>query len=234
MVSRRIMLVVVLVWTLLAGCTSAGGAGEELPDGTSLVEASAESLRELNTVAFDFRVSGAIPGLTLRAVDGVAMRSGGEHGYARGDADVQQLTDRTLYQFVLSGDRLRLTDQDGDRTERPVPEQLSPARLLSPEHGLYQLLSHATNLKTETKEDLDDLPTYRVTGKLSREVVSAFIPGIQADVDVKFWVSEAADRNLMRVWVQVPPRQESAGSVMLELALSKHNEPVSTAASPTS
>ncbi|PXY37449.1 LppX_LprAFG lipoprotein [Prauserella flavalba] len=224
MVSRRILLAV-LALGLLTGCTSPDTSGP-LPDGATLVDDSAKALRDLESVRFDFRVSGAIPGLSIRAVDGVAQRSDGRYGYARGDADVQRHTDRAQYEYLLAGDRLRLTDRDGDQVEQAVPEQFVPARILDPKHGLYQLLTHATALKTETSEELDDVTAYRVNGELPRKVVSQLVPGIQADVDVKFWVSEQPNRNLLRLWIQVPPRQKNEGSVMLELALSDHNRPV--------
>ncbi|MBK1789022.1 LppX_LprAFG lipoprotein [Prauserella cavernicola] len=224
MVSRRI-LVAALALGLLSGCTSAPDA-ESLPDGASLVDASAETLRDLESVRFDFRVSGAIPGLSVRGVNGVAQRSAGEFGYASGEVDVQRTTERTQYEYELSGDRLRLTGQDGEDEELPVPEQFGPARVLDPERGLHELLTQATGLETESREELDDVAAYRVNGELSRQAVSQLVPGVHADVDVKFWVSEQQSRDLLRIWIQVPPRQKNEGSVMIELALSDHNEPI--------
>ncbi|MFD2397088.1 LppX_LprAFG lipoprotein [Prauserella oleivorans] len=110
-----------------------------------------------------------------------------------------------------------------------MPAQFSPARLLDPERGLRQLLTKATALETESREELQGVPAYRINGELSHAAVSALVPGIHDAVDVKFWVSENPRRDLLRLWVQVPPRQPNEGSVMLELALTDHNKPVQNA-----
>ncbi len=112
--------------------------------------------------------------------------------------------------------------------ERAVPELVAPARLLDPATGLGTLLRQARGLETETREDLDDVATYRVGGELPREAVAAFVPGVHADVDVKFWVGADAPGHLRRVWVQVPPRQKNEGAVVLELALTRHDVPVAS------
>ncbi|MEU3275347.1 LppX_LprAFG lipoprotein [Saccharomonospora sp. NPDC006951] len=226
MVSRRIALLVVLVIGMLGGCTPSPDTSGPLPEGRGLVDESATALRDLRSVHFQVSLSGTVPGLSIREVDGVATRQGGEYGFASGDADVQEHTDRVQYRFLLSGDRLRLTDKDGNSSERSVPAEFSPARLLDPEQGLYQLLEKASGLTTEGREELDGVSSYRVTGEVSRSVVSAIVPGIEADVDVKFWVREGKNRDLLRLWMQIPPRQKNEGSVMLEVALSEHNAPV--------
>ncbi|PXY32543.1 LppX_LprAFG lipoprotein [Prauserella muralis] len=227
MVFRRTALLLVVILGLLGGCASSPDATGPMPEGKALLDASAATLRDLHTVRFEAKANGALPGLSIRTVSGVASRDGGRYGYARGEADVQEHTDRVQYDFLLSGDRVRLTDPEGRDTQREVAEQFSPARLLDPERGLYQLLAHARNVRTETREELHDVPAYRVAGQLSRDVVSSVIPGVHDDVDVKFWVGAGAQRTLLRLWLQVPPQQKNQGAVMLELALTDHNRPVS-------
>lgn len=221
---RRIVLAVVLTLGMLSGCSASPDISEPLPTGQSLIDTAAGGLQDLESVNFTFHVNGAVPGLPVRKVEGVAHRQGGQYGYARGVADVQRITDRTQYEFLLSGDTLRLTD-DGAQEEQALPERFSPARILAPDTGLHRLLDEATNLETEGREDLDDVPTYRVDGELSREVVAMLIPAVRADVDVKFWVRQAEEPDLMRIWMQLPPQQQNAGAVTLELALSNHNSP---------
>src|SRR5690606_17493937 len=150
-----------------------------------------------------------------------ASRSEGPNGSASGEADMQLETERVRYEFTLSDDVLLLTDSDGETEEQAVPVPYTPARLLDPEHGLRQLLSGAEELETETREQLDDVETYRVHGTLSREAVSAVVPAVQDDVDIKFWVADDTEQ-LMRIWIQVPPRKENEGAVQLQLALTEH------------
>jgi lipoprotein LprG len=219
--------VLLLILALASGCASTPDTRGPLPDASELLSAAATSFAALRSVRFDVTVSGTIPGLDIREVKGQASRDGGLYGTASGQADMQESTNRFGLTFLLSGDRLSLIGQQGLRREEPIPAEYNPAVLLDPARGLPRLLQGASELKTETKEDVKGVETYRVTGELARDVVSAVVPAIQSDVDVKFWVTQSEPRNLVRVWMQVPPRQPNEGAVMLELGLSDVNVPVS-------
>ncbi|SFQ74052.1 lipoprotein LprG [Amycolatopsis arida] len=225
---RRIAVGIVLVLGLLGGCTSSPDTTGPLPDAGELVRASAESLTQLRSVSFTFKVNGSVPGLDVREVSGTATRDGGRYGRAAGEADIQRRLDRAEVEFLLDGERLWLTglgDQPEQRVEWPVPVGYAPATLLDPERGLRTLLTGATGLETEGSEPLNGVDTFRVAGELPHPVIARLVPGVHTGVDVKFWVSEAPTRHLMRIWVQVPPRQPNEGAVMLELGLTDHNQP---------
>jgi lipoprotein LprG len=227
MLHRRTAGVFLLILALACGCAASPDTRGPLPDGSALVAAAATTFEGLRSIQFDFSVSGTIPGLDVREVRGQASREGGPYGTAMGQADMQESTNRFEMSFQISGGRLRLTDQHGVQTEEPVPAYYNPAALLDPGSGLPKLLKAATGLATETKEDVKGVATYRVTGELAANVVSRVLPGIQSNVDVKFWVTQSEPRDLVRVWMQVPPRQPNEGAVMLELALSGANVPMS-------
>ncbi|MFI6029942.1 LppX_LprAFG lipoprotein [Amycolatopsis magusensis] len=223
MFSRR-LLGLLLLTGLLGGCTVSPDTSGPLPDGGGLVREAAAAVGRLNTVHFKFGISGMLEGLEVLDVEGDADRAGGTHGSAHGLAGVQEANDRVDYQFQLSGDTLTLTDQQGaSRTE--APPLFTPTMLLDASRGLPRLLNGATALETEGKERLGEVHAYRVTGKVPQAVISAVVPSIQTDVDVKFWVEQAETRNLVRVWLQVPPRQANEGAIMLELALTAPNQP---------
>jgi lipoprotein LprG len=226
MLSRRLVVAVFLVVGLLGGCSSSTDAGGPLPDGPALVTASAKALAGLRSVRFTLGVSGDLPGLPIRQVQGDATLDGSPQGTAKGRADVQETVNRFQFDYVLDGDKVYVTEKDGKHQEFPAPPEFTPAALLRPDGGLYRLLSNATDLKTEIEEKLNGVETYRVGGKLSKAVISSVVPGIQSDVDVKFWVEQAATRRLMRVWIQIPPIKPNEGAIMLELALSNLNVPV--------
>lgn len=227
MLRRRSALAVLLVVGLLGGCSSSQlDTSGPLPDGPGLVTESAQALTGLRSVRFTFSSSGDIPGLPIRQVEGDATLDGGPDGAAKGQADMQESTNRFQLTYVLSGDKLYLTPKSGAVETMPVPAGFTPASLLEPDGALHKLLTSATGMKTEARELLGDVQTYRVTGKVAKGVISAIIPGIQADVDVKFWVAENAPHELMRMWVQIPPVESNEGATMLELALSNHNVPV--------
>ncbi|OLT42519.1 hypothetical protein BJF85_22670 [Saccharomonospora sp. CUA-673] len=131
-----------------------------------------------------------------------------------------------------------LTDSDDETTTQTLPDHFTPASLLAPDGGLRTLLGDATDLDTESREDIDGVPAWRVSANIPQEQMSQLLPGIPDDVAAKFWVTDsedAAERTLLRVWLQVPPRTPNEGAVLVELGLTGHNEPVeasSTAATP--
>lgn len=232
MLRRRIALVTVLALGLTGACSPAPDTTGPLPDGTRLVQESAEFVEQLRSVRFAFGTSGTIPGLNIREVTGHAVVDGSRFGWARGEADLQHVTEREQVEFLLRGESVRLTDEQGDVTERPVPAPYYPAAFLDADHGLADLMRRTTGLETEGKEDIEEVSTFRINGSVPAEVVSVLVPGIRSDVNVKFWVDRQQPHALVRLWMQIPPQQPKEGAVMLELALSEHNAPVSGA--PTS
>ncbi|MER7117347.1 LppX_LprAFG lipoprotein [Saccharomonospora azurea] len=213
------LVVALVVSAPLSACAGNPDNTGPLPEAAGLVAAAADDLRELTDVAFELRVSGAIPGLPVREIEGVADR---RDDSARGEVDVQLPDERVQYSFVLDDDVVRLTDSEGAVVDRPVPAEHAPSDLLDPDHGLRRLLTEATELRTETREELGDVETYRIGGELSHAAISALVPGVHDDVDVKFWIADRGD-TLVRVWVQVPPQKKNEGAVQLELELREHN-----------
>jgi lipoprotein LprG len=226
MLCRRIALVAVLALGLTGACSPAPDTTGPLPDGSQLVTEAAESLTKLRSVRFAFGTSGTVPGLDIREITGHAVVDGSRFGWARGEADLQRATEREQVDFLLQGESVRLTDEQGDTTERPVPAPYYPAAILDADHGLAELMRRATGVETEGKEDLGEVQAFRINGSVPAEVVSMLVPGIQSAVDVKFWVSRQQPHELVRLWMQIPPLQPKQGAVMLELALSEHNVPV--------
>lgn len=255
--SRRILVVITAVLLLVAGCTSSPEAPESDPPGASLVRDASAALRDVTSVRFDLRTQGALAGFPIRSIEGVATRA----GWARGEVDLQLPDGRMQYEYEL-GDRpetspsgaptstardggsaaaahdrtVTLTDADDVTTTAVVPERFTPQHLLARDGGLRDLLGDATELSTESREDIGDVPTYRVSGTLPQADISELLPGVPDDVAVKFWVTDNPERTLLRVWLQVPPAKPNQGATMIELGLSEHNQPVevsSTAATPT-
>ncbi|NKQ57403.1 LppX_LprAFG lipoprotein [Amycolatopsis sp. K13G38] len=221
MLRRRTAGVLVMVLALASGCSASPDTRGPLPDASSLVTAAAATFGQLRSFAFDFTVSGSVPGLNVREVKGVASKDGGPYGSASGQADMQESQNRFEVTYSINGDKLVLTGKNGIRDEQPVPVPYNPVALFDPAHGLPKLLTAATGVKTETREDLKGVQTYRVTGEIAEDVVQGVLPTVASDVDVKFWVTQSEPRNLVRVWMQVPPRQPNEGAVMLELGLTQ-------------
>lgn len=229
MLRRRTAGVLALTLALASGCAASPDTRGPLPEAQGLVTVAAASFDQVRSIQFDLGVSGTVPGFDVREVKGQASRDGGPYGTATGQADMQESTNRFELGFQIVGDRLRLSNQHGLRTEEPVPPEYRPVLLLGPDSGLPKLLKSATGLKTEAKEDVLGVRTYRVTGQLAKKAVAEMLPTVWTDVVVKFWITQSEPRTLVRVWMQLPPRQPNEGAVMLELALSGVNLPVSTA-----
>lgn len=227
MVLRPIVLVLLLAIGTLAGCES-GDDGKSLPDPRPLLDSAAGALADLESVRFQFKTTGVVPGLAVREVTGVARPGDGRYGSAEGDADVQLPTERIQYEFALDGREAALTTGDGKHTEVAVPARLTPARLLHRDRGLGLLLRRAARTRTETREEVDGVPAYRIDAVLGREAMATLLPGVHADVNVKFWVRQRGEHDLVRLWVQVPPRKKNEGAAMLELGLSEHRTPTRT------
>lgn len=231
---RRTLAAGIALLAGLGGCTAAPDPSEPLPDARILVSAAAETLRTTSDVRFRFGVSGHVPGLTVRGMQGAATAS----GWAKGTVDVQRGRHRADYEFVVEDGVVRLHPSSGGKAIPGQPgvfelgQAHGPARILDPERGLRRLLVEATQLRTETREPLNGTETFRITGELPQEVITDFVPGIWSDVTVKFWVGAQAQHRLHRIWIQIPPRQPNEGAVMIELALSEFEPADTTAPSP--
>ncbi|WP_370946936.1 LppX_LprAFG lipoprotein [Amycolatopsis sp. cg5] len=210
MLRRTFGPVFVLVACLISGCTATFDTSGPLPDGTRLVTESAATLRGQRAVRFALGVSGEIPGFGVRKIDGEVAADGS----ARGHADLQVSSQRQQLDYVLSGEKLQTTDQAGVRTEMPATYR--PDMVVA---RLRALLTSATDLRTEGRENPGGTLAYRIGGKIPRATISALIPGIQADVIAKIWVADTPSHELTRMWVQVPEVAAHRGPVMLELGL---------------
>ncbi|GAA1245634.1 LppX_LprAFG lipoprotein [Prauserella halophila] len=254
--SRRILVVTASLVALVAGCTSSPEAPESEPPGASLVRDASIALRDVTSVRFDLHTQGALPGFPIRSLDGVATRS----GWAAGEVDLQLPAERVQYEYELghrdggssSGgsptsavpdgssaeaahdNTVTLTDSDDVTTTAVLPERFTAKSLLARDGGLRDLLGDATELSTESREDIEDVPTYRVSGTLPQADISELLPGVTDDVAVKFWVTDNPERTLLRVWLQVPPRRPNQGATMIELGLSEHNQPIDVSSTPPS
>lgn len=251
--SRRILVVTTSLLALVAGCSSSPEAPEAEPSGASLVRDASAALRDVTSVRFDLRTQGALPGFPVRSIDGVATRE----GRAIGEVDMQLPTGRMQYEYELGerdgpsspggaptsgapdddrGAPVTLTDSENMATMKVVPERFTPQSLLARDGGLQHMLQDATELSTESREDIGDVPSYRVSGTLPEADISELLPGVSGDVAAKFWVTDNSERTLLRIWLQVPPQKENQGATTIELGLSEHNQPIdvsSTAPTPT-
>ncbi|WP_181776244.1 LppX_LprAFG lipoprotein [Amycolatopsis pittospori] len=211
---RHLVPALLLTIGLIGGCAGS----PPLPAAPELVSAAADSLVSMRSVRFTLGVNGVVTGLPVRGLDGEISLEGG----AVGNADLQDDFERVKVKYRLSGDEIMLS---GPGVERVIPASApyTPEAMLGADGGLRRLLLGATDLRGERWERVQDTESIRIGAKVPAAVIGGIVPEIRSDVFVKLWISKAAPRRLMRVWVQVPPTKPEEFAVMLELALTGHD-----------
>lgn len=208
-----------LVLLLTAGCTGSPDTRGPFPAGSDLVRDAATSFAEVRSVHFAAGVNGVLAGFPLRQIEGDATLDGG--GSVTGTADVQDGDGHTKFPFTVRNGQVT-----SDPGRGPLPPIYDVHRFLGPSAGLKRLLDGVTDAKTEGKENVDGAAALRVGGKVPAAVAHSVLPQVDADIIVKVWVSADGPRRFVRLWAQIPSAGDHLSPVMIELSLTKQNEPV--------
>lgn len=193
---RRILLVsLALTAAVATACTSDDqpANGGSLPDGAGLLKDAAASTADIKTAHFTLTVNGAVPDLPVKNAEGDLTREGGEGGGAKGTVSMELLGDLFEGEFVLVDKSLYIKGPTGGWNELPasmVTSLYDPAAILDPDRGVAKVLASVQNPKTEGTEDIDGVSTYRVTGRVTKDVIASLVPGVDSDVDITFWVRQ--------------------------------------------
>jgi lipoprotein LprG len=199
-----------LVLLLTAGCTGSPDTRGPFPAGAELVRDAATSFASVRSVHFAAGVNGVLPGFPLRQMEGDATLDDG--GAATGTVDVQDDSadgGHTKFPFDV---------RDGQDS---LPEAYRVSAFLGPDGGLKRLLDGLTDARTEGRENVDGSPALRVGGRVPAAVAHTVLAPIDADLNVKVWVSDGEPRRFVRLWVQIPPPDDHLSPVMIELSLTK-------------
>ncbi|GAB3166510.1 LppX_LprAFG lipoprotein [Amycolatopsis stemonae] len=213
--SRAALLLVLL---LTAGCTGSPDTRGPFPAGSELVRDAATSFAEVRSVHFAAGVNGVLAGFPLRQIEGDATLDGG--GSATGTADVQDGDGHTKFRFAARDGQVST-----DAGNSPLPEIYAVGRFLGPSAGLKRLLDGVADAKTEGKENVDGAAALRVGGRVPAAVAHGVLPQVTTDIVVKVWVSADGPRRFVRLWAQIPSAGDHLSPVMIELSLTKQNEP---------
>ena len=193
---RRILLVsLALTAAVATACTSddTPANGGSLPDGAGLLKDAAASTADIKTAHFTLTVNGTVPDLPVKNAEGDLTREGGEGGGAKGTVSMELLGDLFEGEFVLVDKSLFIKGPTGGWNELPASMATSlydPAAILDPDRGVAKVLASVQNAKTEGTEDIDGVSTYRVTGRVTKDVIASLVPGVDSDVDITFWVRQ--------------------------------------------
>jgi lipoprotein LprG len=209
MPSRHLRLLALLATLLTALLTSSCGGGPAgpgqsapaLPDGAELLADSAAAMRTVTTTRAAIDVRGDLPGVPIKSAEGQLTRE----GTAKGTATVE-MGDLVEVDFVIIGDDLYLRGPTGGFRKLSTSSAFlvyDPTVILDPDRGLASVLAAGTEAKTEAREQVSGVDSYRVRAKFPREKLRELVPGFNQDSTGQVWI--AADGSRL-VQAQLPTR----------------------------
>ncbi|MCE7008299.1 LppX_LprAFG lipoprotein [Kibdelosporangium philippinense] len=216
---KRLLVLGMLGLVTATGCTSTSNesGGSSLPDGAALLKDAAEAIKPVNSATFALVVTGVVPGIPVKEVSGDLTKAGDAIGNAKLDQfgqtfEVQYvLKDKILYIKGITGS----WQQFGDATQI-----YDPSAILDPNRGVAKLLGAIQTPVTEGAEDVATFKTYRVAGKVAKDVVAGLVPSVPSDVNVKVWVKQDGNHQPVRATVELTPGNS------VEITLSEVDKPV--------
>jgi lipoprotein LprG len=206
---RRILLATLALTAAVATACSSDDppASGSLPDGAGLLKDAAASTANVKTAHFTLTVNGTVPDLPVKNAEGDLTREGGEGGGAKGTVSMELLGDLFEGEFVLVDKSLYIKGPTGGWNELPASMATSlydPAAILDPDRGVAKVLASVQNPQTEGTEDIDGVSTYRVTGRVTKDVIASLVPGVDSDVDITFWVRQDGGHEPVKASVTMP------------------------------
>lgn len=179
--------------TVLLAAAGCKGGGEDddadLPDGGALLQAAADEMAQVETVAIQLETDADLAGLPVRQVDGVITAAGA----AEGTAQVDQLGQLVEVQFVVLDDTFHFQLLGGWQ-ELPLAEATDfydPSAILDPQRGVANLLRTATDPSVEGR----DGDTYEVTATFTAADLAVLVPGSAEGTRGTVWIG--VDRPLL-------------------------------------
>jgi lipoprotein LprG len=227
MFTRRILFgALALTAALATGCTSSDSppsASSSLPDAASLLKDAAAATGAITSVHFTVQANGTVPGLSVQTLVGDLTKQGDSRGSAKGTGKLSMGGQLVEVDFVLVNSSLYIKGPTGNFQQ--IPAALSagvydPAAVLDPNRGIGKVLSNVQNPKTEATENVGGTSTFKVTGKIGKDVLGGLLPGVQSDADITFWL-QAAGKHLP---VKASAKFPGGGSV--DVTLSDVDKPV--------
>ncbi|SDZ33482.1 lipoprotein LprG [Micromonospora pattaloongensis] len=215
---------VLVTLTALAGCTR-GDRGDDraatgdLPPAAELLSGCATELRSVGTARFEITTSGAGEMLGIAGAKGVITRAGD----AEGTAQLAQGGNPVELNFVVKGDQLYVKGLTGGWQKLPLAAAASvydPSALLDPDRGVAHVVATARDGRTEARESVDGVDTYRIRATFDTKALTTLVPGLNEQITGTLWVG--ADRRLLHR-IELPVRNRT-GTITVNLT--GYDEPV--------
>ncbi|HEY3605851.1 MAG TPA: LppX_LprAFG lipoprotein [Pseudonocardiaceae bacterium] len=217
------------VVALAAGCTSGGATSTaNLPAASALLASAGSSTRSVGSVHFSIVVHGTLAGVPIQNADGDLN----SQGQAKGTAKIALLGQLTQVDFVLVNRTFYIKGPTGgyQKIAASIAGSLfDPSAILDPNRGIAKVLTQTQGAQTQSRESVNGVDCYRITGKVDKAVVSALIPGIGQNVEATLWVS-ADSRNLPVKAEFVVPGSGGSQGATVDVTFSNINQPVTVTA----
>lgn len=195
---RSIPLLLTAGLALLAVTACSGG--DDLPPADEMIPDATDAMSEVQNVRFDLTVDGEIPGLTVKAADGVVTADGASEGSAK----LTMLGMDVEAEYVIIGEDAWVKGPTGGYQQIPVGDDMlpyDPTILLSPDSGITTLLESVESAEPQDTEQVGGFDTYRYEVVFDPAAFARFIPA-------------EGDWNAATVWFD----QETARVVKAEFA----------------
>jgi lipoprotein LprG len=190
---------------------------EEAPPAEDVIPDAASAMAEVENVRFDLTVDGEVPGLDVKAADGVVTSDGA----AEGTGTLTMLGMDIEAEYVVIGDEAWVKGPTGGFQQIPVGDEMlpyDPTVLLAPDSGIAALLNAVDSAEPQGTEVVDGMDTYKYEVVFDPAVFAQFIPA-------------EGDWNTATVWfdqetARVVKAQFAQGDATITLTLSDYDESV--------
>jgi lipoprotein LprG len=205
---------------LLAGLTLlalTACSREEAPPAEDVIPDAAAAMAEVENVRFDLTVDGEVPGLDVKAADGVVTSDGA----AEGTGTLTMLGMDIEAEYVVIGDEAWVKGPTGGFQQIPVGDEMlpyDPTVLLAPDTGIAALLNAVDSAEPQGTEVVDGMDTDKYEVVFDPAVFAQFIPA-------------EGDWNTATVWfdqetARVVKAEFAQGDATITLVLSDYDESV--------
>ncbi|GAA2142217.1 LppX_LprAFG lipoprotein [Glycomyces algeriensis] len=212
---RSIPLVVTAGLALVAAAACSGGG--DLPPADEMLPDAATAMRGVETVRFDLTVDGEVPGLDIKAADGVITADGS----AQGTGTLTAFGMDIEAEYVIIGEDAWVKGPTGGFQQIPVGDDMlpyDPTLLLDPDAGVATLLESAESAEPEDTEDVEGTDTYRYAVEFDPAAFATLIPAEGDWNTATVWFDQETSRVLKAEFSQ--------GDATVTLLLSDYDEPV--------
>jgi lipoprotein LprG len=128
--------------------------------------------------------------------------------------------------FVLADDTVSIK-MGNDWSEVGTTSALGSPSILDPNRGLRTILDSIISVRSAGTDNVDGLPTNKVTGIVPTRRVKEILPDAAKPADFTAWIRQGGEPVLVRATINVSAQQS------LTVSLSKWNVPVSLTPAPT-